>query len=269
MRTLEILFLLCFLFLLTGCISPLDEEQFTSLEQKNSKEQSIPSSSGILPSTEPNDSVNDNTFCVSFRPIEFSPELIITITRIDNQLNEDLIFPLWSYYCTVSQANKELQSFKIESNLDLESSHIEFIDMDFDGYLDMSIVIARGVSNSTCDYYRYIADKSIFEETPFFRATGVGDFFPDTKQIITTVRSSAVFYERDMYHYTDGKYVHARRETADWKDYGSGNIILRIMEIQNDVEYFATEIFSTTITESEYYGDRSIRDNYLRFGSDE
>jgi len=255
------------LCLLSGCISSIGtgqvNEDITILRDQLSI--NILQSDDYLPIIEPDSKRADVTFSVTFMAIESGEELAVAFTSIDKPMDNDIVFPTYHYLCTLAQGEKVLQSFEIESSeCIIDPTYIDFIDMDFDGYLDMSVVWFKGASNRIWEYYRYDANKNTFEETPFFRAWGLGvEMFPDTQQIILTGGTGG-FYEREMYQYFNSSYSLLRREYAEWDDYNSRTYNLHIE--QYDGEDNVTDIFSTTLTEDEYYGDFSIRDNYLRFG---
>ena len=265
MHYTEIAFCLCVL-LLSGCVSSVGAEQVSDEITGYYDQLGI----GIMQSDTPIlAKVTDNTdaegtFSVSFRAVECGEVLAVTFAGIDMPMDNDTVFPIYRYICTLAQGCKTLQSFELESTEDLDPTCVEFIDMDFDGYLDMSVVWSTGIANRSCDYYRYDANKTTFEETPFFSTWGFGvELFQDTQQIITTGGSGGL-YERKLYQYTNGSYSLLRWEYAELLDYYSDTYILYIHQL--DYEDNETEIFSTTITEDEYFGDFTIRDDYLRFG---
>ena len=202
-----------------------------------------------------------DTITVEFKPNELMPYLTVSFIQIGKRTDE--FNNTNTYLCTLKQGDEVNQSFYIETNENLEHSLIDFIDMDFDGYLDMSVVRSAGNANRTFQYYRYIAKDKAFEEIPFFSAVSVDiKLFTDTKQIIVTSHDSAYSYEREMFQYSDGSYTCMRREYVESIDFESFAYDLRIAEC-NDEEI---ELFSVNLTSDEYYGDTSIRDNYLRFG---
>jgi hypothetical protein len=257
---------------LTDSFSRID----TTVEDVNDKSSEIPGdlSSSALPEAENNaihfnaEDINDNgAFCVAFKPAENESKLTVSFSRIEKEIDTDTVFPYYSYLCTIRKEDKILQSFEVESNLDLIPSYIDFSDIDFDGYLDMSVVVSEGVANRVWNYYRYDVKHKVFEITPFFSVWGRGiELFYDTNQIITTGGSGG-FYEREMYQYASGEYTLLRREYADWEDYNIETYNLHIVQI--DADGNETEIFSTILTQDEYYGDLSVRDSYLRFGANE
>ena len=197
------------------------------------------------------------------------PAFTFEITKTDKQ--EMLEFDLqYTYILSISCREKpEMISQRFEftscidgisaSSLSNESS---FVDIDFDGYLDLEIEIGRGNANRVFQYFRWNDGLAEYEQEPFFNMIYTGyQLFPDTKQIIATTHNSAASYGRDMYQLTEGKYVLLRHEYAeivnvDGDDY---EWIVHIMEGQN-------EIYSETLTVDEYYDISAERDNALRFG---
>jgi len=203
-------------------------------------------------------------FTIPFMPNNTIQNLTVSISLIGRNLDYE-IYSLYVYRCALSQEDKILQIFTIESTEIINPSYVEFEDMNFDGCLDMSVVWFTGNANRTYQYYRFHETTTEFEETPFFSVNCVGlEFYPDTKQIIATSRSSASVYERIMYQYINEKYVLKRREYIKSLDLDSMTYDLRIIQYNEDV---SSEIFSIILTEDEYYGDITIRDNYLRFGT--
>jgi len=209
-----------------------------------------------------NPSIINDDFSISFKPNEFMPELNIGFLHISEQSDE--FFTTYIYRCTLSQADRVLQSFEMELTEVLDSSFVNFVDVNFDGFLDVEIISVSGSSNWPFVYYRYDADNKAFDENLFFSALCRGvNVFPDTKQIIVTSRGGAYYYEREMYQYADGEYTNMRREYLERIDLDLMMYDLRIMQYDEDSPI---EIYSATLTAEEYYGDTTIRDNYLRFG---
>jgi len=209
-------------------------------------------------------SVSDgDTFFVSFKPNDDIPELIVNFT-LTGELNQ--FIHKYYYLFVLSDKNNELQSFLIESAEMLTSSSIIFKDMDFDGYLDMGVVWYKGLVNYDYQYYRYVANEQIFEKLPFFNVSYAGiEIYSDTKQIITFNRINACSYEKRMYQYFEGEYIHLRSEFLKSINLDSQEYDVRIVEYDGDI---VKEIYSAIMSQEEYYGDSSTLDNYLRFGSD-
>lgn len=158
------------------------------------------------------------------------------------------------------------QTFQFYSFIDGVSEYeISFVDIDFDGYLDIEIEVGRGNANRMFQYYRWDDFWGKYEETPFFEMIYVGyQAFPDTKQIIATTHSSATSYGRDMYQLIGGEYVWLRYEYVDIvkENDESYKWVLHINDMQG-------EIYSETLTVEEYYDISPKRDNYLRYGEED
>ena len=207
---------------------------------------------------------NGESFIIPFMPNDTMQNLTVSFSLIGRHLDYE-IYPLYIYRCALNQEDKLIQLFEIESTEILKPSYVEFKDMDFDGCLDMSVVWATGIANRTYQYYRFYETTTEFEEKPFFSAISVGlKSYPDTKQIILTVRCSGYDYERMMYQYINDKYIYMRREYIESIDLDLMTYDLRIIQYNGDV---TTELFSIILSVDEYYGDYIIRDNYLRFGT--
>lgn len=74
-------------------------------------------------------------------------------------------------------------------------NYIDLVDIDFDGYADISVEFSRGNVNSTTLFYRWNPIIGAFEEEEFFTMLECGyKLFPDTKQIISWGRGSASSY---------------------------------------------------------------------------
>ena len=143
---------------------------------------------------------------------------------------------------------------------------IALIDIDFDGFADIQAATAAGTVNIAYLFYRW--DESSdngyggFEEKPFFDLVTTGyDLYPDTKQIISSSRATAMNHPREMYQLTDtqngGKYVLIRTEAEELdKD---NNIIARVF-------FGDEEIYRYNWLEGFENGQAAIADNYLRFG---
>lgn len=206
---------------------------------------------------------NSDVFSVSFKPKEGMEELIINFSLVSELPGEFY----WTYYylCTVNREEEAIQSFEVETRVMLEPYMIWFIDIDFDGYLDMSVAVSRGTRLSGFNYYRYDAVNHSLEETLFWSINANGVItFPDTQQIISMSKSGGIDY-RDMYQYTEGEYTLVRHEYAEWYDLNYDTLIVYIVEY--DEEENGTEIYSTILSAEEYYDICDIRDGYLRFGA--
>lgn len=136
------------------------------------------------------------------------------------------------------------QDFQIIENLDLPFEQdnpactIEFIDLNFDGLVDMKYPIAFGNANI---YYAYwIYDK---ENLQFVKNTDMELCLPtidtDNQEIISQERSSAAEYRTTYYKYTDGKFLKKRIEDKVYQDEKTYNI--KIQELQEDGSYKTTE----------------------------
>ena len=244
--------------------------KFQSVEVRNEFISNILSVQANDISHSENDSVkrvditDGDSFLTSFKPRDYMDNHSIKFTQV-GELTGDIVFPVYYYRCEVSINNVSKQIFEIESSEILEAGYIEFIDMNFDGYLDMSIVYYSASANQNCDYYRYIPNNNVFEETPFFRANSIEiKAYPDTKQIIVTSRSSGYDYERTMYKYINNEYICMRREYAHSIDFDTMTYDLRIVQYTGDAQDVVYEI---SLTLDEYYGDTTIRDNYLLYGN--
>ena len=192
------------------------------------------------------------------------------ITKTDKQ--EMLEYGLqYTYSISIlCMENPEMisQTFDFTSSIDgisanSLSNEISFVDIDFDGYLDLEIEVGRGNANRMFQYFRWDNVLGKYEETPFFNMLRTGyQLFPDTKQIIAITHDSAASYGRDMYQLIDGNYVLLRHEYAEIvRDSGNeSEWIVHISEGQN-------EIFTETLTVDEYYDISSTRDNFLRYGT--
>ena len=199
------------------------------------------------------------------------PAFTFEVIKTDKQ--ELLEFSLeYTYTVSIScQEQPEIisQTFEVTSlidgiSVDNITNELSFVDMDFDGYLDIGIIFSRGTANVVFQYYRWDSGAGKYEETPFFEMVFIDyQLFPDTKQIIATSHSSTMSYGRVMYQLIDGEYVLLRAENVEIIKTGDGDHdytwVVHIIEGQN-------EIYSETLTVEEYYDISAERDNALLHG---
>jgi hypothetical protein len=159
-------------------------------------------------------------------------------------------------------------------NVELDREHyIDLVDIDFDGYNDIQVCTGKGVVNTLYAYFRWHVylfddedDEDNFETEPFFEMVTMWyDLYPETKQIISTVRNNAASRTREMYQLEDtqnggwyGSYKLIRHETQDLAQ--SEN------EILTTVFFGERNIFSKMFSSDDYDGTDIVNDNYLRFG---
>ena len=199
------------------------------------------------------------------------PAFTFEITKTDRQemLEAGL---LYTYQITVScQEKPDLisQTFEFTSLIDGIRANslfyeISFVDIDFDGYLDIEIEFGRGNANRMFQYFRWDNIEGQYEETPFFYMLYIWyHLFPDTNQIIAATHASAMSYGRDMYQLIDGKYVLLRYEYTEIVKSGEDDYEW----VVHIVEDGRGEIFTETLTVDEYYNISPSRDNFLRYGT--
>ena len=265
MVKLNLSLILSAVFLLTGCKSPPLENEQLGITPNLSVQPSV----NIQPT---NNILPDFTFQASIA--EHMPTFTFDIYE-GEWSNENEDFPLIAYNIKISCP--ELSSYTAQS-IEVFSGHewimeyrelsVDLVDVNFDGYADIQVLTSRGNANINYSYYRWVVFSSDgpgeFEEFPFFSTRGIGvKPFPDTNQIIVTIKANGYSYAREMYQYDDDGYSLMRREEVKAIEPDTRVYILSIEEYRNE-EY--TEIYSAVLTEDEYYGDYTIRDNYLRFG---
>ena len=194
------------------------------------------------------------------------PAFVFDIVKMDKQ--EMLEIGLqYTYTITIScQENPELisQAFEVTSLIDNINEHeISFVDIDFDGYLDIEIKYTKSTGNNYFDYYRWDSIAGKYEETAFFHLLHSGyQLFPDTKQMIST-NDYGTSYTRRLYQLMDGEYVALRYEYAVVLRFPGGYEWLVYIKSEN------REIHSERCTYEEYYDISPERDNVLRYGMEE
>ena len=197
------------------------------------------------------------------------PVFMFAIAQTDKQEMLELGLR-YTYTLSISCPEKPemiSQTFDFTSGIDgitanSLTSEISFVDIDFDGYLDIEIEVGRGNVNRLFQYYRWDNSIGKYEEAPFFEMSFAGyRVFPDAKQIVATSRSSAASYGRAMYQLIDGNYVLLRVEDVEIiKGDGDDDVwVVHIMEGQD-------EIYSETHTFDEYLDISAERNHVLRYG---
>ena len=148
---------------------------------------------------------------------------------------------------------------------------IELVDIDFDGCADIQVIFSEGNVNRVYEYYRWnrLAGKGYgeFETMPFFEMCCYQyELFPDTKQIISYARSSALSHPRTMYQLGEtqnggwlGKYAPIRH---DDQSFNNDEIVVRTF-------FMDKEVLSKSVPADEFDFERdTVSDNFLRFGID-
>ena len=165
------------------------------------------------------------------------------------------------------------QSFSIMSFEVLDETMISFVDIDFDGFLDMEVIrFGAGIANRTLEYYRWNPSKGtqygLYEKIPFFSMLASEySLYPDTQQIIATTRTNAALYEREMYQLTYIRNIYepvlyelAGIESTDILSGENGDVYTV------HVYHQGNEVYMEQMTTDEYYDISTERDNCLRYG---
>jgi|GEM_PF-5882094 len=173
-----------------------------------------------------------------------------------------MVFQYEARICSPREFEPIAQSFTFNTYMELDEDKVNFVDIDYDGYLDIEIEHGRGLVNRTLLFHRYNIEYNLFENTPFFALLANGySLHPDTKQIVASTRSNAHQYERTAYQLTNtrhGTYEEIGREWTDY-DYDTELYTMHIV-------HRGTKVYMREMTNDEYRAPAPERENYLRFG---
>ncbi|MCP4440009.1 MAG: hypothetical protein GY810_13775 [Aureispira sp.] len=146
----------------------------------------------------------------------------------------------------------EVQLFQEIEGLDLPFEEgnpacvVEFVDLNFDGLVDMKYPKAIGNANIYYAYWLY--DK---EQLQFVENTDMELSLPtidtENKVIISQERGSAAEYTITYYEYVDGKVVKSKIEDKTYLDENTYNV--KIQELQEDGSYKVTTKEGVAVTE--------------------
>lgn len=194
------------------------------------------------------------------------PDLTLEITRAGEEDGE-LPLTVWDVSVTCEDEPDAIsQSFQIPEGAGLGECNIVFVDIDFDGYLDIQVTYSSG-SNVLLHFYRWDSAAGThygeFEEQPFFSLLA-SDYtvYPDTMQVLARIHNSIAMYHRELYQLTDGRYILLRGEYPD-AELTADDPVYTVTVSDRD-----GDVFTVTQTQDEFFGDLDTRDSYLRFGAE-
>ena len=110
-----------------------------------------------------------------------------------------------------------------------EPTGIEALDMNFDGYLDIRLLVFRGATgNVGFIHWLFDKEKGIFVSSEELDKLANASPIPETKTLAThwNLGGAGGCYERELYKWENGRLVLVRSEKQDWT--GEGNYWRRI-----------------------------------------
>lgn len=131
----------------------------------------------------------------------------------------------------------------------------KFIDINFDGNLDLQIVDWRGAYNMGYSYYVYNPKTKIFDTTPLLTDV-VNAGFDEVSKIITSYskgRGVGDIFVEETYHFENGKYILVKEVKQDFagEDQESGYIYTERERVNGTMVITKTE----RVSKEEFWGE--------------